>query len=58
MATMELNDTMSQKAINYKKTVAGKFMLIEESKISSRVAGEDFCVTKKIMPPPRREGVA
>ena len=48
MATMELNDTMSQKAINYKKTVAGKFMLIEESKISSRVAGEDFCVTKKI----------
>lgn len=48
MATMEVNDIMSQKAINYKKSVAGKFMLIEESKLSLRVAGEDFCVTRKI----------
>jgi hypothetical protein len=48
MAAMEINDTISQKAINYKKSVAGKFMLVEESKLSARIAGEDFCVTRKI----------
>ena len=45
---MEISQEMSQKAINYKKNVAGKFMLIEGAKIKSRMAGEDFCVTRKI----------
>lgn len=45
---MEVNDTMCQKAINYKKSVAGRFMLVEGAMISSRIAGEDFCVTRKI----------
>lgn len=45
---MEVNDIMCQKAINYKKSVAGRFMLVEGAMISSRLAGEDFCVTRKI----------
>ncbi len=45
---MEVTDTMCQKAINYKKSVAGRFMLVEGAMISSRIAGEDFCVTRKI----------
>lgn len=48
MATMELTDIMRQQAVDYKKAVAGKFMLVEGTKISSRVSGEDFCVTRKI----------
>ena len=35
-------------AIDYKKNTAGKFMLVEGSKLRSRVAGTDFCVTRKI----------
>ncbi|MBQ1185173.1 MAG: hypothetical protein II308_02820 [Muribaculaceae bacterium] len=45
---MEISQEMSLKAINYKKNVAGKFMLIEGAKIKSRMTGEDFCVTRKI----------
>lgn len=45
---MEVTQDMINKAINYKKTVAGKFMLVEGAKIKSRMAGEDFCVTRKI----------
>lgn len=37
-----------QTAINYKKNVASKFMLVEGAKIKSRLAGEEFCVTRKI----------
>ena len=37
-----------QKAIDYKKNIAGKFMLVEGAKIKSRVDGTDFCVTRKI----------
>ena len=37
-----------QKAIDYKKNIAGKFMLVEGAKIKSRVEGTDFCVTRKI----------
>ena len=45
---MEITKTLSQKAIDYKKNIAGKFMLVEGSKLRSRVAGNDFCVTRKI----------
>lgn len=37
-----------QTAIDYKKNIAGKFMLVEGAKIKSRVEGTDFCVTRKI----------
>ena len=45
---MEITKTLSQKAIDYKKNIAGKFMLVEGAKIKSRLAGTDFCVTRKI----------
>ena len=45
---MEITKTLSQKAIDYKKNIAGKFMLVEGSKLRNRVAGNDFCVTRKI----------
>ena len=45
---MEITKDLSQKAINYKKNIAGKFMLVEGAKLRSRVAGTDFCVTRKI----------
>lgn len=45
---MEITKTLSQKAIDYKKNIAGKFMLVEGSKLRSRVAGSEFCVTRKI----------
>ena len=45
---MEVTNIMCQKAIDYKKSVAGRFMLVEGAHISSRIAGEDFCVTRKI----------
>ena len=45
---MEITKTLSQKAIDYKKNIAGKFMLVEGAKLKSRVAGTDFCVTRKI----------
>ena len=46
--TMEITKTLSQKAIDYKKNIAGKFMLVEGAKVKTRVAGTDFCVTRKI----------
>lgn len=45
---MEITQDMRLKAINYKKNIAGKFMLVEGAKIKSRIGGEDFCVTRKI----------
>ena len=38
----------SQKAIEYKKNVAGKFMLVEGAKLKQRIDGEQFFVTRKI----------
>lgn len=43
-----MNPQNIQTAINYKKNVAGRFMLVEGAKIKSRVAGEAFWVTRKI----------
>ena len=37
-----------QTAIDYKKNIAGKFMLVEGAKIKSRVEGTDVCDTRKI----------
>jgi hypothetical protein len=45
---MEITQDMRQKAIDYKKNIAGRFILVEGAALSSRVAGEDFCVTRKI----------
>ena len=37
-----------QTAIDYKKNVAGKFVLVEGVKLKQRIDGERFCVTRKI----------
>ena len=37
-----------QAAIDYKKNIAGKFVLVEGAKLKLRVEGERICVTKKI----------
>jgi hypothetical protein len=37
-----------QTASDYKKNVASKFMLVEGAKIKLRLAGDEFCVTRKI----------
>ena len=37
-----------QSAIDYKKNIAGKFVLVESAKLKQRVEGERICVTKKI----------
>ena len=37
-----------QSAIDYKKNIAGKFVLVEGAKLKQRVEGERICVTKKI----------
>lgn len=43
-----MNQQYIQMAIDYKKNVASKFMLVEGAKIQSRLAGESFWVTRKI----------
>ena len=45
---MEITAQMRQKAIDYKKNIAGKFMLVEGAKLKSRLVGEEFAVTRKI----------
>jgi hypothetical protein len=45
---MEITKTLSQTAIDYKKNIAGKFMLVEGAKMRSRIAGSEFFVTRKI----------
>lgn len=45
---MEITKELSRKAIDYKKNIAGKFMLVEGAKLKSRIAGTEFCVTRKI----------
>lgn len=45
---MEITAQMRQKTVDYKKNIASKYMLVEGTKIKSRISGEDFCVTRKI----------
>ena len=45
---MEITKELSQTAIDYKKNIAGKFMLVEGAKMRSRIAGSEFFVTRKI----------
>ena len=45
---MEITNEMSRTAIDYKKNIAGKFMLVEGAKMRSRIAGSEFWVTRKI----------
>lgn len=37
-----------QQAIDYKRNISNKFILVEGAKLKSRVEGEDFAVTRKI----------
>ncbi len=43
-----MNSNFSSIAKTYKRTVAGRFMLVEGAKIAERISGEDFCVTHKL----------
>jgi hypothetical protein len=45
---MDLLNMESRKAIDYKKNVAGKFVLVEGAKLKQRIDGERFAVTRKI----------
>jgi hypothetical protein len=50
--TNNKNHHMEQKyiqtAIDYKKNIAGHFVLVEGAKLKQRVEGERICVTRKI----------
>ena len=48
MEKQVITQACRQTAIDYKKNIAGKFMLVEGAKIKTRVEGTDFCVTRKI----------
>lgn len=39
--------THEEYARNYKRTVAGKYMLVDGSKIMEKIGGADFCATRK-----------
>ena len=43
-----MNIDFANIAKRYKRTVAGRFMLVEGSKLTEKIAGEDFCVTQKM----------
>lgn len=43
-----MNTEYANIAKNYKRTVAGRFMLVEGSKLTEKIAGEDFRVTQKM----------
>lgn len=43
-----MNKEFANIAKTYKRTVAGRFMLVEGAKISEKISGEDFCVTHKM----------
>ena len=43
-----MNNTYIQAAKDYKKNIAGKFVLVEGSNLKQRIGGEQFFVTRKI----------
>lgn len=43
-----MNTEYANIAKNYKRTVAGRFMLVEGAKLAEKIFGEDFCVTQKM----------
>lgn len=43
-----MNTTYSQQARDYKRTVAGAFVLIEGSAINEKISGEELFVTRKV----------
>ncbi len=43
-----MNKEYANIARNYKRTVAGRFMLVEGARLTEKIAGEDFCVTQKM----------
>lgn len=45
---MQTNKEFATRACQYKRTYAGKFMLVEGSKILDKISGTDFCVTRKM----------
>ena len=48
MANNAMEQKYIQTAIDYKKNVAGKFVLVEGAKLKQRIDGERFAVTRKI----------
>ena len=43
-----MNQKYIQTAIDYKKNIAGKFVLVEGAKLKQRVDGQRICVTRKL----------
>jgi len=43
-----MNKEYSDIAKTYKRKVAGSFMLVDGAKMADKIAGEDYCVTKKL----------
>ncbi len=43
-----MNNEFAEIARNYKRKVAGAFMLTEGAKLMDKIGGEDYCVTRKI----------
>ena len=43
-----MNNDFPYIAKEYKRTVAGRFMLVEGAKLKDKISGEDFLVTKKM----------
>ena len=43
-----INHDFPNIAKEYKRTIAGRFMLVEGAKLKDKLSGEDFLVTKKM----------
>lgn len=43
-----MNNDFPNIAKEYKRTIAGRFMLVEGAKLKDKISGEDFLVTKKM----------
>ena len=45
---LEITKEMRDAAVEYKRRVAGAFILVDGTKLKSKIAGNDICVTRKI----------